>query len=97
MKYLAVNWKLRVTIIFLVSICISSLLIALDQTGWAAQINQQGFSHGEEGGKPNFPVILIYILPFIKEIVLMGVPMLLALLVMKVSSSITAKLRNMTR
>lgn len=97
MKYLKIKWQSRVMIILLVSVFISCLLVFLDRTDWAAQINQQGYSHGGEGGKPSIPMVLIYILPFVKEIVLMGVPMLLTLLVINIAVRIKAKLRKISR
>jgi hypothetical protein len=84
MKYLQYHWKPRLVSVLLVSVAVSLLLVALDQTSWAQQINLQGYSHGEsEGAGPNIPYVLMYILPFLKEIVLIGVPMLITLLFVK--------------
>lgn len=84
MKYLQINWKSRTLIVLLISVLISVLLISLELTSWAEQINQQGFSHGDsDGERPNIPSGMIYILPFVKIIVLMGVPMLVSLLLIK--------------
>lgn len=90
MKYLKEQWKLRTTIILVVSILVSLLLITLDQTSWAEQINLQGYSHGEgDGEAKNGLGLLRYILPFVKEIVLIGVPMILTLLVAKLIGKFT--------
>lgn len=82
MKYLQTQWKFRLTVVLVVSIIASVLLMGLEMTDWAAQINQQGYSHGG-GEKPNAPSALMFILPFVKEIILIGVPMSISLLVMK--------------
>lgn len=80
MKHLQQNWKTRTSLVLIVSVLISLLLVTLELTDWAAQINQQGYSHGApEGEQPNIPSFLMYILPFIKELILMGVPMFLTL------------------
>ena len=90
MKYLQYNWKSRVFVILIISIIASTVMVALELTDWAEQINQQGYSHGSdsEGDKEraNIAPALMYILPFVKEIVLIGVPMLLTLLILKLSS-----------
>ncbi|MGY8896847.1 MAG: hypothetical protein ACKVI8_02360 [Paraglaciecola sp.] len=86
MKYLQYHWKSRTFVVLAISIVVSILLISLELTDWAAQINQQGYSHGSEGGDgKGIPSALRYILPFVKELVLIGVPLLLSLLLMKVS------------
>ncbi|WP_413699555.1 hypothetical protein ACLKMH_19245 [Psychromonas sp. KJ10-10] len=90
MKYLAHQWKFRFTLILLISIMLSVLLVQLDLTLWAEQINQQGFSHGVEEGK-KMPSALKYILPFVKEIVLICVPMFITLLLMKFWASLKRK------
>lgn len=60
-------------------------MVSLELTDWAKQINQLGFSHGVgEDDKKSIPVAMMYILPFIKEFILIGVPMLLTLLWIKV-------------
>jgi len=82
MKYLQYHWKSRTFVVLAISIVVSTLLISLELTDWAAQINQQGYSHGSEG--EGIPSVLRYILPFAKELVLIGVPLLLSLLLMKV-------------
>ncbi|MEL0614274.1 hypothetical protein [Marinomonas arenicola] len=92
MKYVSYHWKSRFTIILLVSLAVAGLLATLDLTSWAEQINQQGYTHGGDGeGKPNIPTVLMYVLPFVKELVLIGVPMLLALLVMTLSAAVKRK------
>lgn len=93
MKHLQVNWKSRVIITLTISILVSILIASLELTSWAEQINQQGFSHGD-GEKPNIPAILIYILPFFKEIFLIGIPLLLTLGFIKISSLFKAKSSN---
>ncbi|MCJ2376313.1 hypothetical protein LNL84_05635 [Vibrio sp. ZSDZ34] len=82
MKYLKYHWKPRLSVVMTLSIIISALMVMLEMTDFANQINQQGFSHGDGDG-PSGPAALMFILPFVKEIILIGVPMLLALLVMK--------------
>jgi SNF family Na+-dependent transporter len=82
MKYLQYQWKSRLGVVLIVSIVISAAMMMLEMTDFANQINQQGFSHGDGDG-PSGPAALMFILPFVKEIILIGVPMLLALLVMK--------------
>ena len=83
MKYLQINWKSRVLITLVISLFISTLIVSLELTSWADQINLQGFSHGGED-KPNIPSILMYILPFVKVIVLVGATLFLTLGLMKV-------------
>ena len=90
MKYLRYQWKSRFTLILLTSIILGLLLVQLDLIPWAEQINQQGFSHdGEEGKK--IPSALMYILPFVKEIVLICVPMFVTLFFMKFYATIKGK------
>lgn len=85
MKHLQYHWKSRTLVVLVISIVISMLLVLLESTDWAAQINQQGYSHGGEDGEgKGIPSVLRYILPFVKELVLIGVPLLLSLLLMKV-------------
>jgi len=88
MKHLQINWKSRVTLLLVVSIIISLLMISLELTSWAEQLNQQGsLPHGDGHaggkGKGDMPSILRYILPFVKEIVLIGVPLFITLGLMK--------------
>ncbi|WP_375748748.1 hypothetical protein [Vibrio sp. HN007] len=83
MKYLQTQWKFRLTVVLVTSMMVSVLLVGLEMTDWAAQINQQGYSHGD-GEKPDAPTMLMFILPFIKELILIGVPMTLSLLLMKI-------------
>ncbi len=90
MKYLKVQWKSRTAVILFVSILVSILLMTLDQTHWAEQINLQGYTHGD-GKAQNGLGLLRYILPFVKEIVLIGVPMLLTLLVSNFLDNFTKK------
>lgn len=90
MKHLKQQWQSRTAIVLLVSVIISLLLVTLELTDWAAQINLAGYSHGSpDGEKPNIAPILMYILPFVKELVLIGVPMLLTLGLVKVYGLIT--------
>lgn len=85
MKYLQTQWKPRLAIIVTVSIVISVFMVSLEMTDWAAQINLQGYSHGDgEAEGPGAASILRYILPFVKELILIGVPMAIALLLMKI-------------
>ncbi|GHB77421.1 hypothetical protein GCM10008107_28670 [Psychrosphaera saromensis] len=84
MKYLKNSWQSRTFTVLLVSIVVSVLLVTLEQTQWAEQINQQGYSHSGGGdGQRNISTILMYVLPFVKEFILIGIPLGLALLVMK--------------
>ncbi|MDB1124706.1 hypothetical protein [Vibrio algarum] len=83
MKYLQYQWKSRLAVVLAVSVVISVGMVMLDMTDWATQINQQGYSHGEGDG-PDVPSALMYILPFVKEIVLIGVPMSISLLLMRI-------------
>ena len=95
MKYLQYHWKSRTCVVLLISVVISMLLISLELTDWAAQINQQGYSHGGEGGEGNkIPSFLRYVLPFVKELVLIGGPLLLTLLVLKLSSITKRKMQK---
>lgn len=86
MKYLQKHWQSRTTIVLITSIIIGILLATLDLTTWAEQINQQGYSHGagEEGAR-KIPAIMRYILPFVKEFILIGVPLLITLGWLKIS------------
>jgi hypothetical protein len=93
MKHLTYQWKSRVIIILAVSVIISALLVLLDTTEWAQQINIEGFSHDAEEGK-KMPLSLMFILPFIKEVILIFVPMFLTLLVIKVFSIIKNRKKN---
>ena len=87
MKHLQINWKFRTIIILVVSSVISVLMISLELTSWAEQINQQGnLPHGDGKGKGDMPAILRYILPFVKEIVLIGVPLFITLGLIKLTA-----------
>ncbi|MCT8985563.1 hypothetical protein [Shewanella phaeophyticola] len=77
MKYLQYQWKPRLCYVLAISIFVSILLVSLEWTSWAEQINAQGYSHGDGEGKSKMPSILMYILPFVKELILIGVPMLI--------------------
>ncbi|XQW84020.1 hypothetical protein ACOYR1_12830 [Thalassotalea piscium] len=92
MKYLQYRWKSRLAVVLLISVVVSWLLVTLDQTGWAEQINLQGYSHGEgDGAERNMPSVLMYILPFVKEIILIGVPMLITVLLAKLFTRVKKK------
>ena len=85
MKYLQHHWRKRLLVLAVVSIIVSILMITLELTEWAEQINTLGYSHDEnDGDKGKIPAGMMYILPFIKEIVLIGIPLLLTLLWIKV-------------
>ncbi|WP_341205821.1 hypothetical protein [uncultured Psychrosphaera sp.] len=88
MKYLQYRWKQRLLIVLLVSITMSILMMGLELTDWAVNINQTGYSHGDNDTKPNIPPILMYVLPFIKEIILIGVPLFLTLIWIKIVNKI---------
>ncbi|MCM2680312.1 hypothetical protein [Echinimonas agarilytica] len=85
MKYLKQSWQRRTLIVMCISVLVSVCMIALENTQWADHINQVGYSHGAEeqgpaeGGKRNMPSYMMYILPFVKEIVLIGVPLLITI------------------
>ncbi len=65
------------------------LMINLELTEWAQQINESGYSHGNKNDqKSNFPEVLKYIIPFIKELILIGVPLMLTLLWIKLVKAI---------
>lgn len=89
MKHLTIQWKSRTSIVLVVSLLVSLLLITLELTDWAGEINHQGYSHGSpDGEKPSIAPILMYILPFVKEIVLIGIPLLFTLGIIKLSGLI---------
>lgn len=88
MKYLQYRWKQRLFIVLLVSITMSVLMIDLELTDWAVNINQTGYSHGDNDAKSNIPKILMYVLPFIKEMILIGVPLFLTLIWIKIGNKI---------
>lgn len=95
MNHLKQQWKTRTSIVLVVSVLVSLLLVSLELTDWAAQINQQGYSHGAaEGEKPKIAPILMYILPFVKELILIGVPMLLTLGIAKLLGLIKRVVKN---
>ncbi|KPV90529.1 hypothetical protein AN395_03123 [Pseudoalteromonas sp. P1-30] len=95
MKHLKQQWKTRTSIVLVVSVLVSLLLVSLELTDWAAQINQQGYSHGTaECEKPKIAPILMYILPFVKELILIGVPMLLTLGIAKLLGLIKRMVKN---
>jgi hypothetical protein len=96
MKYLQVQWKVRLTVVLVVSFAVSLLITSVEMTDWAAQINQEGYSHGEEGGAPGAASALRYVLPLVKEIILIGVPLGISLLVMNIFGRIkrSAKARK---
>lgn len=78
MKHLKKHWQKRTFIVLLITVLVGWAMIALELTSWAAAINQAGYSHGEEGER-KIPAILMLVLPFVKELVLIGVPLLLTL------------------
>lgn len=95
MKYLQHRWQSRLLMVMLVSLLVSALLVTLELTGWAEQINQQGYSHGDgDGGERSIPAALMYILPFVKEFILIGVPMLLTLLWIKVFRKVKTAIKS---
>ena len=95
MKHLKQQWKTRTSIVLIVSVLVSLIFVTLERTDWAMQINLQGYSHGSaEGEKPNIAPVLMYILPFVKELILIGVPMLLTLGVAKLAGLIKGMFKN---
>ena len=61
----------------------------LELTEWAQRINEVGYSHGNKSDqKSNFPEVLKYIIPFIKELILIGAPLMLTLLWIKLVKAI---------
>lgn len=92
MKHLHVAWKPRLAVILSVSLLLGVFIMTLDQTSWAEHINLQGYSHdGEEGEGRAMPTVLRYILPFVKEFVLIGIPMILTILLTKLVRVFTSK------
>lgn len=83
MKYLQYQWKSRLFYVLAISILVSVMLVSLEWTSWADQINMQGYTHGDGEGKGKMPSILMYILPFVKELILIGVPMLITVALAK--------------
>jgi hypothetical protein len=84
MKFLKKNWKSRSTIVVFISLLVGLLMIALEQTQFASDINATGYHHGGDGegeGRPNIPSAVLFILPFVKALVLIGVPLLIARLI----------------
>jgi len=81
MKYLKTQWKFRLFVVLLLSTLLSIALVSLELTSWATQINQQGYSHSD--GNRKVAPILMYILPFVKELVLVGIPLIITLLYLK--------------
>lgn len=86
MKYLQRNWRSRLLMTLLISSLLSILLVALDQSEWAAQVNAQGMESGNGGEhhKGNKSAVLMMILPILKVMILTGVPMFLTILLMKI-------------
>ena len=90
MKFLNKNWKSRSAIIIVVSVLTGLLMMTLEHTQFASNINASGWHHGGEG-KPDIPGIVLFILPFIKALVLIGVPLLLARVVAKILGIFSSK------
>lgn len=95
MKYLQHHWRSRLFIVILVSILVSAFMMTLELTGWAEQINQVGYSHdNEEPNKQTIPPAMMYILPFVKEIILIGVPLLLTLIWLKLLNKLKSVIKK---
>lgn len=90
MKFIKINWKFRAAIVVGISVCIGLLMIALEQTQFAKDINVAGYQHGGEG-KPDIPAVILFILPFIKALVLIGVPLLIARLLANILRLVSRK------
>lgn len=89
MKYLQKHWQSRTAIVLIVSTIVGLLLTSLELTAWAEKINHQGYSHdaGEEVAR-NIPTVMRYILPFVKEIILVGLPLLITLGWLKITKKV---------
>lgn len=83
MTVLKKNWKSRTLWISAISIIVSLIMMTLTFTDWAEAMRIGGelAIQGNEGIDPEreMPAVLMYIVPFIKEFVLIGVPMLLGI------------------
>lgn len=90
MKYLAEHWQSRTLIILFVSVIIAIALVGLEYTDWANKINRVGYNHdeGNSEGKRNIPDYMMYILPFVKELILIGVPLFITLFWLKMANAI---------
>ncbi|MDO6694249.1 hypothetical protein Q4574_13225 [Aliiglaciecola sp. 3_MG-2023] len=92
MKFVKKNWKSRSTIVVGISLLVGILMIALEQTQFAIDINSAGWHHGGEGeGRPNIPGAVLFILPFVKALALIGVPLLVARLIVNIIGLFTRK------
>ncbi|MBT3135038.1 hypothetical protein KL866_07965 [Alteromonas sp. ALT199] len=90
MKFIKKDWKSRTAIVVGISVCIGLLMITLEQTQFAQDINAAGYQHGGEG-KPDIPAAILFILPFIKALVLIGVPLLIARLLASILRLVSRK------
>jgi hypothetical protein len=83
MTVLKRNWKSRTLWISAISIIAALIMMTLTFTDWAdaMRIGGELAIQGSDGTQPEreIPAVLMYIVPFIKEFVLIGVPMLLGI------------------
>lgn len=84
MTVLAKDWKFRMLIILLVLAVTSLLSTLLTFTTWAEEVRMASTVLVEQGSQQEevqtIPKLLMFIVPFIKEAILIGVPLFLALL-----------------
>lgn len=90
MKFIKIDWKYRTAIVVGISLCVGLLMITLEQTQFAHDINAAGYQHGGEG-KPDIPAVVLFILPFVKALVLIGVPLLIARLLANILRLVSRK------
>ena len=90
MKFVKKNWQSRSAIIVCISLVVGLLMITLEQTPYASDINAAGYQHGGEG-KPDIPAVVLFILPFVKALVLIGVPLLIARLLANILRLVSRK------
>jgi|GEM_PF-516811 len=83
MERLTENWFSRTLIILVISCLVAWCMYYLEFTDWATAIDATPIDNnaGREGQRP--AQALLYILPFIKEVVLIGVPLALTVLTKK--------------
>ena len=87
MTVLAKDWKFRMFIILLVLVVTSLLSTSLTFTTWAEEVRMASTVLVEQSSQQEevqtIPKLLMFVVPFIKEAILIGVPLLLGLLVGK--------------
>ena len=88
MDHLFENWLPRVSVLLIATLVLSFAMMFLHDTAWAESIREvitaeAAMGEGEAPPGRQMPVYLIYVLPAIKVLVMMGVPMLLCLSALK--------------